>query len=171
MADLTSALEGLHSGVRILLAAVDAAAPFWTVPRAPGEWSPSQVAEHVARIMEESANVAAGLPSRFPTVPAVLRPIGRVLVFKRILRRKSFLKMKTGEGFDPPGGPATPAQARERLEGALNKFDKACRSRAEAGQKVSSTIFGPVPVTDFVTFQELHVRHHIPQVSAPRQEG
>jgi hypothetical protein len=168
MADLTSALEGVHSGVHSLLAAVDAAAPFWTVPRAPGKWSPSQVAEHVARIMEESANVAAGVPSKFPTVPSILRPITRVLVFKRILRRKSFLKMKTGGGFDPPNGPATAAQAHERLEDALNKFDEACRSRAQAGQKVSSTIFGPVSVADFVRFQELHVRHHIPQISAQR---
>jgi len=167
MADLTESLEGIQSAVGSLLVAAEAAAPVWTVPRAPGKWSPSQVAEHVARIMEESANVAAGLPSKFPTIPFVLRPIGRILVFKRILWRKSFLNMKTGEGFDPSTGPANPAQARLRLESALRKFDQACRSRAERGQKVSSSIFGAVPVADFAKFQELHVRHHVPQMSGP----
>lgn len=171
MADLTASLEGVHSAVSSLLAAADNAAPVWAVPRAPGKWSPSQVAEHVARIMEESANVAAGVPSKFPTMPAFFRPIARILVFKRILRRKSFLKMKTGEGFDPPAGPATVAEARMRLESALKKFDQACRSRAEVGQSVSSTIFGSVSVPDFARFQELHVRHHIPQMSGPNQKA
>ena len=134
MANLTAALDGVHSAVGSLLAAADAATPVWTVPRAPGKWSPSQVAEHVARIMEESANVAAGVPSKFPTIPFFLRPIARIVVFKRILRRKSFLKMKTGEGFDPPAGPATVAQARVRLESALKKFDQACRSQVAALQ-------------------------------------
>ena len=165
MTDLTASLEGVRRAVDSLLAAVDAAASFWTVPRAPGKWSPSQVSEHVARIMEESAHVAEGVPSKFPTVPFFLRPLGRVLVFRRILRRGSFLKMKTGEGFDPPNGPATTAQARVRLEGPLKRFDEACRARAEAGQKVSSTMFGPVSAADFARFQELHVRHHIPQLT------
>ena len=167
MEQLATALEGVHSALGDLLVAIDNAAPFWTVPHAPGKWSAAQVAEHVARIMEESANVAAGLPSKFPTVPFFLRPIGRLLVFRRILRRKSFLKMKTGEGFDPPAGPATTVQARARLIGALKRFEDACRSRAEAGQKVQSTIFGPVSVVDFARFQELHVRHHVPQIHAP----
>ena len=167
MPDLTASLEGLHSAVGSLLAAADAAAPFWTVPRAPGKWSPSQVAEHVVRIMEESANVAAGLPSKFPTIPSFLRPIARFLVFRRILRRKAFLKMKTGEGFDPPRGSATPAEARTRLESALKKFEQACRLRAENGQAVSSTMFGSVSPSDFARFQELHVRHHVPQMSGP----
>lgn len=164
MADPIVSFDGVHLAVGSLLVAADAAASVWTVPRAPGKWSPSQVVEHVARIMEESANVAAGAPSRFPTVPSFLRPITRFLIFKRILRRKSFLKMKAGEGFDPPAGSATTAQARVRLETALNGFDQACLARAGGGQKVSSTIFGPVSVPDFARFQELHVRHHTLQM-------
>jgi hypothetical protein len=164
MADLTAPLAGVHSAIAGLLAAADSVGAAWTVPRAPGKWSPSQVAEHVARIMEESANVAAGAPSKFPTMPFFVRPIVRLFVFKRILRRKAFLKMKTGEGFDPPAGSANAAQARVRLEAALTRFDQACRTRAASGQKVPSTIFGAVSVSDFVTFQELHVRHHLPQM-------
>jgi hypothetical protein len=160
MADLEQSLANVHSAVGSLLSAADGAGAVWTVPRAPGKWSPSQVVEHVARIMEESAKVASGMPSKFPTIPFFVRPIARALVFKRILRRNAFLKMKTGEGFDPPAGSATPAQARIRLEAALTEFERACLARADSGQKVASTIFGPVAVSDFARFQELHVRHH-----------
>jgi hypothetical protein len=164
MTDVNPSLDHVHAAVREFLAAADSAANVWTVPRAPGKWSPSQVVEHVARIMEESANVAAGLPSKFPTVPAVFRPFTRLMVFKRILRRNSFLKMKTGEGFDPATGVATPAHGRARVEGALKKFVEACRARADGGQKVASTLFGKVAVADFARFQELHVRHHREQL-------
>src|SRR5450432_828025 len=166
MPDLNAALGGLNAAVASLITTADAAASVWTVPRAPGKWSPSQVVEHVARIMEESANVVSGAPSKFPTIPFFIRPIVRVLMFKRILRRNAFLKMKTGEAFDPPLAPLTVAQARARLEGALARFDQACRARAASGQSVSSTIFGSVPVTDFARFQELHVRHHEEQMPA-----
>jgi hypothetical protein len=164
MPDLNPALAGVHAAVASLITSADRAEAVWTVPRAPGKWSPSQVIEHVARIMEESANVASGAPSKFPTVPVFIRPIVRFLIFKRIIRRKAFLKMKTGEGFDPPLRPSTAAQARVRLEAALARFDQACRARADSGQTVSSTIFGSVPVPDFVRFQELHVNHHLQQM-------
>jgi hypothetical protein len=164
MAELTHSLSGVDLAVDALLAAAERAGAAWMVPRAPGKWSPAQIAEHVARIMEESANVASGAPSKFPTIPFFVRPVVRLLVFRRILRRKSFLKMKAGEGFDPPGGSATPAEARVRLQAALTRFDQACRARAASGQKVTSTIFGKVPVSGFVRFQELHVRHHLLQM-------
>jgi hypothetical protein len=164
MPDVKPPLARVHAAVASLIAAADMAGPVWTVPRAPGKWSPSQVVEHVARIMEESANVASGAPSRFPTVPFFIRPVVRLLMFKRILRRNAFLKMKTAAAFDPPSGPSTSAQARVRLEGALARFDQACRERTASGQGVASTIFGAVPVPDFVRFQELHVIHHLEQM-------
>jgi hypothetical protein len=158
--DLDVSLAGVHAATGALLATADGVGSFWKIPRAPGKWSPSQVVEHVARIMEESANVVAGVPSAFPTIPFLLRPIVRLLVFKRILRRKAFLKMKAAEAMDPPTGSATPKQARVRLQAVSRQFDQACRAREASGQDVASTIFGSVPVADFARFQELHVRHH-----------
>ena len=158
--ELDISLSGVRAATSALLATADGVGAFWKIPRAPGKWSPSQVVEHVTRIMEESANVVAGVPSAFPTIPFLLRPIARLLVFKRILRRKAFLKMKAAEAMDPPTGSATPKQARVRLEVVLTQFEQACRARAASGQEVASTIFGSVPVADFARFQELHVRHH-----------
>jgi len=158
--ELNTSLTGLRNAVGALLATANGVGAGWKVPRAPGKWSPAQVVEHVARIMEESAKAAASAPSAFPTIHPFLRPIVRVLVFKRILRRKAFLKMKAIEAMDPPTGSTTPKEARVRLEAVLSRFDRACRARAASGQDVASTIFGAVQVADFARFQELHVRHH-----------
>ena len=168
---LDMSLAGDHAAVDALLAAADRAGAAWTVPRAPGKWSPSQVVEHVARILEESANVASGAPSKFPKIPFFVRPIVRALVFNRTLRKNAFPnKMKASAAFDPASGSdpapgsATPPEAHLRLEGALNRFDQACRARAASGQNVMSTIFGAVSVEDFARFQELHIRHHYLQM-------
>jgi hypothetical protein len=83
MLDLDTSLAGDRAAVAALLAAADGAGATWTVPRAPGKWSPSQVVEHVARIMDESANVASGAPSKFPSIPRFLRPIIRIVFFNR----------------------------------------------------------------------------------------
>ena len=164
MSDTDLALAGVRGAIADLVAAADHAGAVWTTPRAPGKWSPSQVVEHVARIMEESANVAAGRPSKFPTISFLLRPIVRLLVFKRTLWRKAFPKMKAIDAFVPAAGSPTPAEGRVRLQGALTSFEQACRARAASGQDVESTIFGAVPVADFARFQELHVRHHVQQM-------
>ena len=164
MLDIDPPIAGVGAAVADLVAAAERAGVAWTRPRAPGKWSPSQVVEHVARIMEESANVASSRPSKFPTIPFFLRPIVRVLVFKRTLWRNAFPKMKAIDAFVPVAGSATPADGRVRLQGALTRFDQACRARAASGQDVASTIFGAVPVADFARFQELHVRHHTLQM-------
>ena len=167
MPDIDLPLAGVRAAIDDLAAAAEGAGVAWTRPRAPGKWSPSQVVEHVARIMEESANVAAGRPSKFPTIPFLLRPIVRLLVFKRTLWRGAFPKMKAIGAFTPAAGSATQADGPVRLHGALTGFEQACRARAASGQDVASTMFGAVPVADFAKFQELHVRHHILQMPGP----
>jgi hypothetical protein len=70
---------------------------------------------------------------------------------------------KAHKAMAPTSGPATPAQARVRLEGALARFDQECRRRATSGPNVS-TGFGTVSVEDFVRFNAIHTRHHCKQM-------
>ena len=163
MPDITASLTDNRAAVDDLIATAERSASVWTTPRSPGKWSPSQVVEHVARSMEESANVAAGVPSKFPSLPRLIRPVVR-LIFRWILRRQSFPKGKTPKPFDPATGSATPAEARVRLEEATTKFDQECRTCAGDGGAVESTVFGTIPLDDYVRFQALHVRHHTKQL-------
>ena len=130
MTDINTALDASNEAIQQLLLAGERTRSAWTSPRAPGKWSPSQIVEHVARSLEESANMAAGQPSKFPKLPAVVHPIVRGLLFKRVLRKAVFPKAKTNKAMNPASGPATPAEGRVRLEAAHQKFDEACRQTA-----------------------------------------
>ena len=159
MADVDDVLAANRAAVLDLVAAAERSAATWTTPRAPGKWSPSQVVEHVARGLEEGANVVSGAPS-IPMPPALLRLVAR-LFFYRILKKGVFPKgFKSHKAMDPASGPATPAEARVRLEGAFARFDQECRRRDASGQHVVSTGFGTVSVEDFVRFNAIHTRHH-----------
>jgi hypothetical protein len=163
MADVNDVLAANHAAVIDLGAAAERSAATWTTPRAPGKWSPSQVVEHVARGLDEGANIVSGVPS-IPMPPAFLRPLAR-LFFNRILKKDAFPKgFKSAKALDPTSGPATPAEARVRLEGAFARFDQECRRRAASGQHDVSTGFGTVSVEDLVRFNGIHTRHHCKQM-------
>ena len=61
--ELNKALAASKDAIDQLMVAGERTATAWTAPRAPGKWSPSQIVEHVARSLEESANMAAGRPA------------------------------------------------------------------------------------------------------------
>lgn len=163
MADLDAVLAANRAAVDDLIAAGERSGWAWATPRAPGKWSPSQVVEHVARGLDESANVVSGAPSKFPKLPGFLRPLIRVF-FNRIVKKGTFPKTRTSKALDPARGSDTPALARVRVEASLARFEQECRARAAAGQRVASTVFGTVSVEDYVRFQELHARHHRKQI-------
>jgi hypothetical protein len=160
MVDINTALNASKDAIQQLILAGERTTTAWTSPRATGKWSPSQIVEHVARSLEESANMAAGRPSKFPKLPAVVHPIIRGLLFKRVLKKEVFPKARTSNAMNPASGPATSAEGRVRLETAHQKFDEACRQAALHGGPMRTTIFGAVLVEDYVRFMELHTRHH-----------
>ncbi len=164
MTDVDSTLAANRDAIAELIAAAERSGGAWTAPRAPGKWSPSQIVEHVARSLDESANVVAGAPAKFPHLPFFLRPVAKGFLFNRVLRNGAFPKAKTNKAMNPASGPDSPAVARVRLESALARFDRECRACAEAGRPVKSATFGTVSVTDFVRFTELHTRHHCHQM-------
>jgi hypothetical protein len=164
MAEVDTALAAHRDAIAELIAVAERAGSVWTIARAPGKWSPSQIVEHVARSLDESANVVSGAPSKFPSLPFFVRPVVRGLLFSRVLRTGAFPKARTNKAMDPAVGPATPAEARLRLERALARFDRECRACANADGVVASATFGKVPVADYARFIELHTRHHCKQM-------
>ena len=169
MTDIRTALNASNEAIQQLLLAGERTRTAWTSPRAPGKWSPSQIVEHVACTLEESANMAAGRPSKFGKLPAVVHPIGRLL-FYWVLRKAVFPKAKANKAFNPASGPATPAEGRVRLETAHQKFEEACRQTASHGERMRTTTMGAVPVEDYVRFMELHTRHHGKQIADVLQQ-
>jgi hypothetical protein len=166
MPDLASLLAANRAAVDDLIDLADKTGSHWTTPRAPGKWSPAQVTEHVARSLEEGANVIAGKPSKLPSLPAIIRPIAHWF-FNRVVRTGKFPKARTNRAMNPasaPTTPATPADARTRLHAAFATFERECKARVAAGRPVESPAFGVVSVEDYMRFTELHTRHHIKQI-------
>ena len=163
MGDIESALTASRNAADQLIANAASSRRAWDAPCAPGKWSPSQIVEHVARSYDASANVAAGQPSAFPTLPSFLHPLLRI-VFRRILRRGVFPKGKTTKAMNPAAGAATPADGRTRLMAAHERFEMACRAVAARRTPMNTPMFGTVALEEFVRFLELHTRHHTRQI-------
>jgi hypothetical protein len=161
MSSIEHALNANRTAIDAFLEAADAMEDQWTTPRAPGKWSASQVIEHVARTHEEGAKLVRGEPSAFPTIPGFLRPLMRRFFFRRILAKGEFMRARTFRHFDPDVGAASPAAGRDRLEQAVALFERACRER---GDTVTSGVFGTIPTSDYVRFQQLHTQHHQKQL-------
>ena len=170
MSNIDIALAASKEALDQLIAATEQASA-WSVARVPGKWSPSQIVEHVARSLEESANMASGRPSKFPTLPAIVRPVVRALFFTRVLRKAAFPKSRTNKAMNPASGPDTPQEARVRLEQAHEKFNEICRHIAAHEGWMPTTIFGAVRVEDYVRFTELHTRHHTRQMKPYMDEA
>lgn len=164
MADLDTVLAANRAAVDDLIAVMDRCESIWTTPRAPGKWSPSQVVEHVARALESCAKETSGTASDLPSLPFFVRPVARRLFFQRVLRSGVFPKAKTNRRMDPEQGPRTIIEGRARLLAAVERFDRACRARAETHDTVKSLAFGKLPLVDYARFQELHTRHHTKQI-------
>ena len=164
MASIDAVLAASRIATEQFLAHAEAMSAEWATPRARGKWSPSQIVEHVTRSYEASVNVAAGQPSAFPNMPALVHPLLRI-VFRRILRRGVFPKGRTTKAMNPAAGVATPAEGRTRLMAAHERFEAACRTVAASRAPINTPMFGAVAVEDFVRFMELHTRHHGRQIA------
>ena len=163
MADVNAVLDANRAAVRELVACAERCEKNWTVPRAPGKWSPGEIVEHIARTFEESANMVSGGPSAMPKLPFFLRPIARMFLH-RMIKTGVIPKGRAAKALQPRAVPATPAQGRARLEIAFDRFDRACRARAATSDSVASTVFGTVLLCDYARFIEIHTRHHCKQM-------
>ena len=168
MADLNARLKMNREAVEELISIAESSASNWSQARAPGKWSPAQLVEHVARTLEECANVVAGRPAKFPTFPVLVRPIVRALLFNRVLKHSKFPKARTNRAMNPESGPASPQDARLRLDAACCSFEGECLAYAQRADTLQTGLFGKVSIGDYVRFTELHTRHHITQLPRPQ---
>ena len=167
MADIESIISANREALDDFIAAAERCEPVWTTPRAPGKWSPSQLAEHVAMALEEAGNVITERPAKLPSFPFFMRPLARVFL-KRVVKTRKFPKAKTNRPMDPVEGPATVDAARTRLQEAMEVLARDCRARMAIDPMCTSTAFGRIAVTDYATFIELHTRHHTKQMVPPQ---
>lgn len=164
MVDLQTVLEAHHQSVEAFLSTARAIPPTrWGQPRAPGKWSPGQVAEHLALAYEVNRGVLHGHSAPM-TAPRWLRPVIRKVLLGPVLRRGRFIPgSKSPRVFRPGPTPAAPGQLLGRLAGAMTAFE--ADAAALATTTIDHPFFGRLPLTDFVRLQEIHTWHHRGQVA------
>ncbi len=168
MTDLASALKAHHQAVEAFLNTARSVPPDrWAAPRAPGKWSPGQVADHLAVVYEVNRNVLHGTaPAR--GAPRLVRPLLRVFLLNPVLRRGAFIPgSKTPKMLEPSESPAPPKELLARLKSAANGFETDTSGNRSAA--IEHPFFGRLALADFVRLQEIHTRHHHPQVAAAAQ--
>lgn len=166
MTDLHTALQSHHQAVDDFVAAARGVpSPRWGQPRAPGKWSPGQVAEHLALAYEVNRRVLDGT-SPGPAAPRLLRPLVRRFLLNPVLRRGSFFPgSRSPKVFRPGASPAPPTELLGRLQSAANVFETDTAVAAKAGGTIEHPFFGRLSLVDFVRLQEIHARHHRRQVA------
>jgi hypothetical protein len=163
--DISTETSDSRAALEELMGAAEAAAANWTTPRGPKKWSPAQVTEHVARVFDQAANMIEGKQHAFPKMPFFVKPVFRTVFFKRTVRSGKFPSARTFKAFDPAEGPETPAAARDRLTAAHARYLAACSASAGKDGQVVSSVFGAVPVTEYMRFTTMHTRHHRRQIA------
>lgn len=167
---LEQALNDGAQAVQDFNARVRECAEIWDTPRGPGKWSPAQVTEHVAMVLEDGAQVVLEQPSRLPTVPFGLRWLARALFLRKTIQKGRFPKARATRAMSPLVGPASTQLGAQRVQLAWEAFRDACTSSAAQGPTFKSSAFGKIGIWEYVRFQELHTRHHQKQLTVERPD-
>jgi hypothetical protein len=98
----------------------------------------------------------------------MVQQLVRGLLFKRVLRKGAFPRAKTNKAMNPASGPRLPPKAECASRRRTTNSCAACRRLASRDERMRTTVFGVVPVANYVRFMELHTRHHGKQMAEPR---
>ena len=157
------ALDDHRAAVAILLDTVEAVpAARWNEPRAAGQWSPAQIAEHLVLSYEAVLRELAGEGGMKLKLSPFRRRILRWLVLPHILFHRSFPVRATSPrevrptdtGLDQPG-------SRARLESLAGEFEHAIlRARSAGGGGLTHPYFGQIPPLRSLRFVTVHLEHH-----------
>jgi hypothetical protein len=162
-----------------MAAALGAVTPAqWGRRPRPEAWSPSDIAEHLARTYSQYAGEARGKNSLRVRVRLPLLLLVRAFVKPRLLSGAPFPKAKAPRALQPISGPATPDDgvALFRATGTACLRDLTILAERRPYRKLVHPYLGALPLYELVRFATHHVRHHHRQLLAtlgelPRQDS
>jgi DinB superfamily len=161
---------------RVALAAFhDAAervpASAWQTPRAPGKWSPAQIAEHLALAYEAMLGELRGGPAMKPRAKPWQQTVFRWVVLPHVLFHRSIPRASSPREMRPPETGPDRAAVLHRLAQRADEMERELdRARRAGGGYLTHPYFGPVPPLKLLRFAGVHLDHHRKQlgVGAPR---
>jgi len=167
MTELETALAENRAAVEEFVAAARALdASKWSAPRGENQWSPAQIAEHLAIVYEYNRKVLKGEAGK--GAPRFLQPLAKWFVVDRTLKAGRFTRKGRAPAiFQPVAKTAAPSsQLLARLTAAVAGMEADIRSGHPEGRHVTAhPFFGPVPTIDWIKLQAIHARHHRSQLT------
>ena len=162
------ALEAHDAAVTALIEAATAIpAERWTLPRAPGKWSPAEIVEHLCRAYETLQAELAGAPGMALRTRAWQRFLLRWTVRPRLLAGAAFPRgVPAPRETRPLDVQADPAAGIERFTRCAHAFRDAAEeaSLSRPGARLTHAYFGAMPLEEAIRFSAVHARHHTGQL-------
>ena len=167
MTELETAIAENRAAVEEFVAAARALdAAKWAAPRGENQWSPAQIAEHLAIVYEYNRKVLKGEAGK--GAPRFLQPLAKWFIVDRTLKAGRFTRKGRAPAiFRPVAQTAAPSsELLARLTAAVAGMEADIRSGHPEGRHVTAhPFFGPVPTIDWIKLQAIHARHHRSQLT------
>ena len=167
MTELETAIADNRAAVEEFVAtarALDGAK--WAAPRGPNQWSPAQIAEHLAIVYEYNRKIVKGEAAK--VAPRFLQPLARWFIVDRTLKAGRFTrKGRAPRIFQPVAKtPAPSSELLARLTAAVTGMEADIRSGHPSGRHtIAHPFFGPLQTIDWMKLQAIHARHHRSQLT------
>jgi hypothetical protein len=171
MPDLDSVVLYNHGVTADIIARARAIPPDkWTVPRAPGKWSPAQVVEHVTKSYEVHRQLLV-IPVTLSPVELVKAWVARTFFLPGLFGAGDFTQegLKSPVNILPSDLPPPPQELLPRFEASSVGLEADLNQAIAAARgKIVHPIFGGLPPADLLQFVAIHGKHHAPQIVAAR---
>jgi hypothetical protein len=161
------ALEDHRAAVEVLVATVSRVpAERWREPRATGQWSPAQIAEHLILSYEAALREFGGEEAIRLKLTGVRRTLLRWLLLPHILFHGTFpIRAASPREVRPSDGGAEQPGVGDRLRHLARRFEQAILLARKSGSAgLTHPYFGRIPPLRALRFITVHLEHHRRQI-------
>jgi hypothetical protein len=142
----------------------------WKAARAPGKWSPAEIAEHLSLSYQHLLGELRGGPPARVKGSWLFRFVARYRFLPKLLRDGAIpAGVRAPREVRPQMPTGDRAEALERFQALSVEFEEEItRRRASGGGALTHPYFGALDPDRGIRFVEVHLRHHTRQLPEDR---
>ncbi|CAN5703745.1 hypothetical protein BH23GEM6_BH23GEM6_10910 [soil metagenome] len=166
---LSRAIDDHRAAMKLFVDALGAVSrSAWNEPRAPGKWSPAEVAEHLVLTYEAVLKELSGDPAMRLKLSSVRRRVLKWFLLPHILFHRSFpLAAVSPRELRPSSGAISQEDVGPKLLDLASRFEDAMSLAVTSGAAgVTHPYFGTIPPLRALRFITVHLEHHTRQIPA-----
>lgn len=139
----------------------------WTRPRAPGQWTPAEIAEHLVLSYETALRELAGGPGIRPRATGWRQRLLRWVLLPHILFHRRFpVRAVAPREIRPTGAHGDRGAVLARMRELAARAERELDAARGTGALVTHPYFGGLPAVRTLRFLAIHIEHHLRQLSS-----